>query len=170
MLPSLSLVLHQLVIWICHVSGQPDVKSSFQKSRFMFFHQHSFRPDIWDVTGEDFFQSWDFSTDCIQSFSKPRWKPAMFQVMGWPWDSKIIMHNHPHFSSSILFMAFILSWLQWWTAGQQPLCDKSSFSSFVHKSPSLDDPQGQIYWDAAQYSDAWGHLEGSPDLWNQTWL
>lgn len=99
-------------------------------------------------------------------------EPAMFQVLGQPWDSEIIKHNHAHFSRSegshILFAASVLFHLQRWTPGQQHLCDDSSFPCFVHKCPSLDHPPGRMYWDAVQYPDAWGHREGSPDIWNQT--
>ena len=160
MLLNLSLVLNQLVIWIWHVSGQLDVKSSCRKSCFLFHHQHSFKPDTWDVTGEAF-SSPGISPELIQSFSEAWWKPTMFQVLGWPWDSKIIKHNHAHFSGNhgncILFTASVLFRLQRWTPGQQHLCDNSSLPFSAQKRPSLDDPQGWIYWDAVQQPDAWVH-------------
>lgn len=145
MLPRLSLVLKQLVIWIGHVSGQLDVKASCRKSCFLFRHQHSFKPDTWAMTGEAFSRP-GVSPELIQSFSESWWKPAMFQVSGWPWDSKVIKQNHAHLSGSqgscILFIASVLFHLQRRTPGQQHLCDNSSFPSFVHKRASRMDPPG----------------------------
>ena len=92
-----------------HVSGQPDVKSSYRKPCFLFCHQHSSNPDRWSVTGEafpvmrllqrnPFIQQTSVKTCCVPGLGT--------------WTSKIIKHNHPHFSwhcgSLILFMACLI--------------------------------------------------------------
>lgn len=117
-----------------------------------------------------FFQSWDFSRE-IHSLSKPLWKPAMFQALDWPWDSKVIKDNHPY--SKMPWKPYLIYGLSYsvfskWTPGQHHLSDNSSFLSFLHKSMSLHDPQGHIYWDSVQYPAVCIHLGGLPDLWNWT--
>ena len=88
------------------------------------------------------------------------------------WTSKIIKHNHPHFSwhcgSLILFMAcLILSSNDEHLVSIIYVIIHHPFFFFLHKSLSLEDPQGQIYWDSVQYPHVWVYLGGSPDLWNQ---
>lgn len=142
-----------------------------QEVLFIILPPTFFQTNVRVVTGEAF-SSHEISPELIPSFSQLWWKLSIFQALLWPWASKITKYKHPispddveALSGNMASVLFCLLIMNTWS---HRLHDNSSFLSFLHKSVSPDDPQGQIYWNSVQYPDVWVRLEESPDLWIQT--